>query len=123
VFLHASPTALPLEPSSIDVVCLTGVVSDLAEPGPLIDELYRVLKPGGKLLAVLPAHCDADYWRRYLTLGEPRADQAPGAAAGLLARSARHYRGRDLRQLFYRFSEPQTYKRHLRRSEVPHLWR
>jgi SAM-dependent methyltransferase len=123
VFLHASPRALPLEPSSIDVVCLTGVVHDEPEPAALIDEIYRVLKPGGKVLAVLPAHYDVDYWRRYLALGDHRMETAPGVPAGLLARGGQRYRSRDLRQLFHRFSEPRTYKRHLRRSEVPHVWR
>jgi SAM-dependent methyltransferase len=121
LFLHASPTALPLEPASIDVVLLTGLSGDLTEPAPLVDEIYRLLKPGGKLLAVLPAHYDIERLRRWVPLGEP--GPAPAVTGGLLAATARRFRGRELRQLFGRFSEPRIYKRHLRRSEVPHLWR
>src|SRR5262249_12927868 len=62
VFLHASPVALPLESSSIDVVNLTGLLHESAEPEKVVGEIYRVLKPGGKLLAVLPARYDVDYW-------------------------------------------------------------
>jgi SAM-dependent methyltransferase len=120
LFLHANPLALPLEPASIDVICLAGL-ADVAEPARLVDELYRLLKPGGKLLAVLPAHYDIDYWRRYLAQGEPRAVPAP--CGGLLSRSARRFRGRDLRRLFSRFTESRICKRHLRRGDVPHLWR
>jgi hypothetical protein len=31
--------------------------------------------------------------------------------------------GRRLRKLFGQFIEHRVYKRHLRRSEVPHIWR
>ncbi len=123
MFLHAGPRALPLEPSSIDVVCLTGLIHEEPEPAALIEEIYRVLKPGGKLLAVLPAHYDIDYWRRYLALGDHRTEPVGGLPTGLLERGGLRFRARDLRQLFHRFSEPRTYKRHLRRSEVPHVWR
>src|SRR5262249_15326142 len=62
-FLHAGPAALPLPASVIDVACLHGL------PGgqplePVVEELYRVLKPGGKVLALLPARYDIDFWRR-----------------------------------------------------------
>jgi SAM-dependent methyltransferase len=123
LFLHANPLAVPLEPASLDVICLTGLAPDLGEPGRLVDEFYRLLKPGGKLLAVLPAHYDIEFWRRYIALGEPRSAHALGFEGGVLARSARRFRGWEVKQLFARFSEPRIYKRHLRRSEVPHLWR
>ena len=122
LFLHASPHSLPLEPSSIDVICLTGLAPELGEPARLVDEIYRLLKPGGKLLAVLPAHYDIDFWRRYLAVGE-RSLPAPGDAGGLLAPRAQHFRGGELKQLFGRFGEPRIFKRHLRRNEVPPLWR
>jgi SAM-dependent methyltransferase len=121
-FLHAGALTIPLEPASIDVICLTGLSPDIAEPARLVDELYRLLKPGGKLLAVLPAHHDIDFWRRYVALGE-RSTQSAGFAPGLLDHACLRFRGRDLRRLFERFSEPRIYKRHLRRSEVPHLCR
>jgi SAM-dependent methyltransferase len=111
LFLHASPVALPLEPASIDVVCLTGLLEERADPRPLIDELYRVLKPGGKVLAVLPALYAVDYWRRGWL---PRQRPAPGRLA---------FTARSLRRLCGRFVEHRVYKRQLRRSETPHLWR
>jgi SAM-dependent methyltransferase len=119
VFLHASPVALPLESSSIDVVNLTGLLHESAEPEKLVGEVYRVLKPGGKLLAVLPARYDVDYWRPYLAFGEPREPQEPNP----LLHAARRFTNKETKQLFARFTEGRTYRRHLRRGEVPHLYR
>lgn len=126
-FLHASPTSLPLAPSSIDVVCLTGLLHDAARPEEVVAEVYRVLKPGGKVLAVVPAYYDVDYWGRWCyLLGGKRAQDLLRTAAGqsgLLCPNARRYRRRELLEMFRRFTEARTYKRHLRRAEVPYMWR
>ncbi|HWG45443.1 MAG TPA: class I SAM-dependent methyltransferase [Gemmataceae bacterium] len=118
VFLHANPQALPLESASIDVVCVTNLLQDVPDPPAVISEIYRVLKPGGKALAVTPARFDIDYWRRRCLpwdgwLRARNLQNAPTIS----------FSGRTLRQFFTRFVESRVYKRHLRRSEVPHLWR
>jgi SAM-dependent methyltransferase len=127
-FLHSPPTSLPVDSASMDVICLTGLIHEPGESGPILDEVYRVLKPGGKVIAVVPARYDVDLWCRWCfpthrsTL--PRGlEPEPGAPLGLLASVAKRFRGRDLKQLFHRFHEPRILKRHLRRSELPHLWR
>jgi SAM-dependent methyltransferase len=117
-FLHADPEALPVEAASIDVVCLTGLLPEVADPRRVAEEVYRVLKPGGKLLALIPARYDAQFWReRFLPwqrwLQGRRQSEPP----------KRSYSARGLRQLFARFVEPRVCKRHLRRRDVPHLWR
>jgi SAM-dependent methyltransferase len=118
VFLHADPASIPLEPASIDVVCVADLLEDVASPSSVIEEIYRLLKPGGKVLAVTPARFNLDFWRRSCL---------PWHAL-LRRRSASHPRSlsfsaRALRQLFGRFVESRVYKRQLRRAEVPHLWR
>lgn len=118
VFLHAEPSAIPLEAASIDVVCATNLLQDLPDPAAVIDEIYRVLKPGGKVVAVAPARFDIDFWRR----------RCLPWYSWLHARSSTNlettsFSARSLRQLFGRFVESHVSKRHLRRSEVPHLWR
>jgi SAM-dependent methyltransferase len=118
-FLDTSFTALPLESASIDVACVSGLLQEVAEPAVLVHEVYRVLKPGGKVLAVTPARYDVDYWfhvcfpwRRWLW-GRRPSEQRPRV----------RFSGRSLRRLFAPFIEHRVYKRHLRRSEVPHFWR
>jgi SAM-dependent methyltransferase len=116
-FLHAPPHGLPLDSASIDVVCVQGLLHELDRPADVIDEVYRVLRPGGKVIAVAPARYDAAFWydacfpwRHWLRRGQP--DRAPAAATA-----------RSLKRDFGRFVEHKVYKRHLRRSHLPPLWR
>jgi SAM-dependent methyltransferase len=118
-FLHAGNHSLPLETATVDVVCVSSLLQEVEEPHSMIAEIYRVLKPGGKVLAVAPAHYDVDYWlhlcfpwRRWLG-----RKMKPGEGG------APRYTGRRLRRLFSPFIERKVYKRHLRRSEMPHLGR
>jgi ubiquinone/menaquinone biosynthesis C-methylase UbiE len=118
-FLHATPATLPLDGASIDVVCLTDILQAVDEPRAVIDEVFRVLKPGGKVLAVVPARYDVDFWcktwffwQRWLPRRRPAADRA-----------LRRFSARGLRRLFGQFVGHRIHKRQLRRSEVPHLWR
>jgi SAM-dependent methyltransferase len=116
-FLHTSFAPLPLESASIDVACVSNLLHEVPQPQVIIDEIYRVLKPGGKVLAVTHARYDVDFWFhavfpwvRWLYRTRP----APVAS---------RFSARDLRGLFGRFVEHHLYKRHLRRREVPHVWR
>lgn len=113
-FLHSSPFALPLEASTIDVACVSSLLHEVSEPARVVGEVYRVLKPGGKVLAVTPARYDADFWFEvcfpWQRLFRRRRDEV-------------RFSARELRRLFGQFVEHRVYKRHLRRREVPHLWR
>jgi ubiquinone/menaquinone biosynthesis C-methylase UbiE len=116
-FLSAQATSLPLESSSIDVVSVSGLLDEVSDPNAVVNELYRVLKPGGKVLAVTPARYDVDYWSRLLFPWRHWLGSGPEPAP------TGRFSGRRLHRLFGRFVEHRAYKRHLRRSEVPHLWR
>jgi SAM-dependent methyltransferase len=116
-FLHAAATSLPLENASIDVVCVSGLLHVIGDPARVVDEVYRVLKPGGKVLAVTPARRNVEYWkgvclpwRRWW--GGPHGNARP---AGFTARG--------LRRLFGRFIEFRVHKRQIRRREMPHVFR
>jgi SAM-dependent methyltransferase len=118
-FLHVAPTCLPLPDCSIDVACVGGLLDRATDARPIIEEVYRVLKPGGKVLAVAPAYYDVDFWsrlcmpwERWFGTHRPRIIASPGG-----------YSRRRLRSLFQRFTEHRVHKRQLRRKETPHLWR
>lgn len=108
---------LPLPSASIDVVNLNGLWSGCPGLEEWTGEIFRVLRPGGKVLAVLPAHYDARYWaaiffpwRRW---HRSRPDDRCHAG----------FTSRVLMQRFERFRDHRIHKRHLRRSELPHVWR
>lgn len=117
-FIQAAPTCLPLEPCSIDVACISSLHHGIEHPMAVVEEVYRVLKPGGKVIAVTPARYDVDFWTRvcfFWSRGRRRKT--------LPTDPARRHSARSLRAHFGRFSEFRIHKRQLRRSEVPHLWR
>lgn len=114
-YLHGTPQCMPLPSDSVDVACVHGLLDEVDDPVPVIRELYRVLRPGGKVIAIAATRFNAAYWYnasypwlRWLGLaGAP----LPGTTA------------RRLKRMFADFSEHRVTKRHLRRSELPHLWR
>jgi ubiquinone/menaquinone biosynthesis C-methylase UbiE len=116
-FLPAISSKLPIDSASIDVVCLSSLLQSNLETEPLIAEVYRVLKPGGKVLALAKAYYDVNYWcyrwlpflNRSWTTNQATAPRA--------------YKGTQLRRLFSKFCEHRFYKRHLRRSDIPHVYR
>ena len=119
-FVQAKPTCLPLESSSIDVVCISSLHHGIDDPEKVIEEVYRVLKPGGKVLAVTPAYYDVDYWVRTLFFWnrwlQPNRGKNP-------LRCKRRLSAGQVKGLFNRFTEIRIRKRQLRRPEVPHVWR
>jgi SAM-dependent methyltransferase len=116
-FIHAAPHCLPLESASIDVACISTFLHAMENAPLVIEEVYRVLKPGGKVLAVAPAKYDAHYWVRAASFWQR------WSGGNLDRHGIPHYSARGLRRLFARFVEHRIRKRQLRRSEVPHLWR
>jgi ubiquinone/menaquinone biosynthesis C-methylase UbiE len=53
---HADASALPLPSDSQDLVTASHVLEHLANDEEVLDEFIRIVKPGGHLLIILPAH-------------------------------------------------------------------
>jgi SAM-dependent methyltransferase len=108
--------ALPIASDSMDIVCMSGMANTLDPLEPVAAEIFRVLKPGGKIIAALPAMYDSHYWQAFW-FPWVRLNAKQKAERSLLSTA------RKLKTLFGRFSEPRIRKRHLRRSDIPHIWR
>jgi SAM-dependent methyltransferase len=116
--VHAGPDcSLPFDKGAFDLAYLNLLYAPPADPGRIAAELYRVLKPGGKAFVLAPARYDAGFWQNAL-LPLRRWYRPPAA----LTTAPRHS-ARSLHRLFGQFTEHRVVRRHLRRSELPHLWR
>lgn len=118
-FVHARPTNLPLDTSSIDVVCISSLVQGIDNTKAMVEEVYRVLKPGGKVLAVTRSRYDVEFWAKTIFFW----NRWLGSSKQTAEVNSRRYSRRGLNRLFHRFCEHRIHKRQLRRSEVPHIWR
>jgi SAM-dependent methyltransferase len=116
-FLYGSLQALPVPSDSIDVACLNGLLHEVDDPARTVAEIYRVLRPGGKVIAVAPSRFNPTYWTRAIFpwrrwLGWSKTEPIPAATTAS-----------DLRALFGEFVEHRVSKRHLRRGELPPICR
>ena len=117
-FAQLDGPRLPFADGCFDVVSWNALY-DPTEPAPArVDELYRVLKSNGKLIALFPARYDSAFWQKYLMPLERLWWRRPPDPA-----TAPKTTARELRRTFARFGEHRVSKRHLRRGELPHAWR
>lgn len=118
-FISSKPTKLPLENASIDVACLSSLHVGIDDAPAVVNEVFRVLKPGGKVLAVTPARYDVDFWFNTLFFWHSWVD----GRKRLCEPKRPRYTGRELKKLFQQFDDHSIYKRQLRHQEVPRVWR
>lgn len=112
--VHTGPDlTLPFDRGAFDLAYLNLLSDPPADLPRVVGELYRVLKAGGKVFVLAPARYDAVF---YGTLLRPcrRVEWLTDAP---------RYSARMLRQVFARFDDRRFTRRHLRRSELPYLWR
>lgn len=114
-FVQAPFDHLPSADSRIDVVCAVFNEPPVVPWATALGEAYRVLRPGGKILVVLPSKYDAARWQ--LMLMPWRQWFVP------LRSVPGRFTRRELREGFSDFADVHVYKRHLRRSELPYVWR
>ncbi len=115
--VRATVECLPLAPGDVDVVCFLDVLEHLAEPRVALQEAWRVLAPGGRLVVNVPAHpwlwSSADEFlghvRRYTRRGLRTEIEATG------------FRTRLVTHVFSWLVPPVWATRRLRRDTGPEL--
>lgn len=117
-FVPVGGHLLPFADGAFDIVTWNALHS-AAPPAPeFVGELFRVLKPGGKLLGLIPAKYDIGFWQDVLLPLQRlywRRPPDPTTGAKMTKKA--------VRAAFARFEVHRVAKRHLRRAEMPHLWR
>ncbi len=108
----------PFADAYFDVVVWSGLYCPAGASPELRDEWFRLLKPGGKLIALFPAYYDTAYWQDRLLPLQWMYWQRPADPT-----TGPKMTARQVRRLLERFTEVRICKRHLRRSELPHPWR
>jgi len=114
-FVQAPFDHLPLPDERVDVACAVFNEPPVVPWAAALAEAFRVLRPGGKVIMALPARYDAIWWQDALLPWRRWTRKAP-------KRKGR-FTGRELRGAFAGYQEVRVFKRHLRRSELPYLWR
>lgn len=112
-----SAERLPFETGTFDLAylnLLTGIRCELVQT---IAEFFRILKSGGKLFLLAPSRYDVDFWQRVLVPYRPLFHDARSPFGGTRFASS------TIKSLLSQFESCLIQKRHLRRSELPHLWR
>jgi glycosyltransferase involved in cell wall biosynthesis/ubiquinone/menaquinone biosynthesis C-methylase UbiE len=130
-FIHHDAETLPFPDASFDVVYSNGVIHHTPNTQSVVDEIYRVLAPGGKAIIMVYAENSLHYWGVQVGLLGLRGGLLQGASMGdIMSRSVemtkndarplvKVYTARRLRTMFNRFTEIEIVKRQLTAPELP----
>lgn len=130
-FEHGDAEAMPFVDSEFDVVYTNGVIHHTPNTCAVIDELHRVLRPGGKAIVMVYAENSWHYWRRLVSeigiiKGELWRKSIGDIMSGTVEISTHKqkplvkvYTAARLRRMFARFAKIDVCKRQLIREEVP----
>lgn len=130
-FVHHDAETLPFPDASFDVVYTNGVIHHTPNTQRVVDEIYRVLKPGGKAIVMVYAENSLHYWRNLVTVLGLRQHLLDTFSVGEIM--SRHveitendarplvkvYTRPRLRKLFTRFRRISIVQRQMVAAEVP----
>lgn len=134
-FIHHDAEALPFAPGSFDVVYSNGVIHHTPNTHLMVDEIFRVLRPGGRAIVMVYAEDSLHFWRLLLALGLWQGMLADYSIGEIMSRTVElstvsgarplvkvYTKGR-LRGMFGRFADVEIVQRQLTPPEVPRLLR
>jgi glycosyltransferase involved in cell wall biosynthesis/ubiquinone/menaquinone biosynthesis C-methylase UbiE len=120
--------------NTFDVVYSNGVIHHTPHTRTVVQEIYRVLKPGGKVIVMVYAENSLHYWRNLVWAIGLKQDQLRQFSMGeIMSRSVERsdnakarplvkvYTPKRLRSLFSRFEDIQIVQRQMVGAEKPRL--
>jgi len=105
-FINANAEDLPFATESFDCVCSMGVLHHTPNTVSAVDEIYRVLKPGGRLILMLYHRNSALYRIKYplvSLLSGKSIQQLVNEADGVGNPKGEVYSEKEMRNLLYKF--------------------
>ncbi|MEZ5889982.1 MAG: class I SAM-dependent methyltransferase, partial [Xanthobacteraceae bacterium] len=125
---------MPFDDASFDVVYSNGVIHHIPQTAQVIDEIFRVLKPGGKAIIMVYRENSLRYWRNVYEIGLARGLLEEWSVGEIMSRTVelstsgarplvKVYTSRQLRRLFKDFCNVNIYRRQMVASEVPNWLR
>jgi len=130
-FIHHDAELLPFPDASFDLVYSNGVIHHTPNTAAVVDEMCRVLRPGGRAIVMVYAENSLYYWRNLVFgVGIKEAQLGSTSMAQILSTSVeasgtdarplvKVYTRRRLGGLFRRFSRTTIVQRQLRPDELP----
>jgi ubiquinone/menaquinone biosynthesis C-methylase UbiE len=130
-FVHHDAETLPFPDASFDVVFSNGVVHHTPNTQMMVDEIYRVLRPGGKAIIMVYAENSLFYWRNLVYhLGLRQGMLFQSSIGEVMSRSVemtdndarplvKVYTKPRIRRIFSRFESVSITQRQLTAPELP----
>jgi glycosyltransferase involved in cell wall biosynthesis/SAM-dependent methyltransferase len=130
-FIHHDGEDLPFPDGAFDLVYSNGVIHHTPNTKRMVEEIFRVLKPGGRVIVMVYAEDSLYYWRNLVFVRGVKEHQLRGSSMGaILSRSVeasgtdarplvKVYTRERLTRMFAGFSQVEISKRQLRAVELP----
>lgn len=134
-FIHGDAENMPFADESFDVVYSNGVIHHTPNTRRVVDEMYRVLKPGGRLIVMVYAENSLHYWRSlFYRIGIEQGRLERHSMGYIMSESVelsehgakplvKVYTRARLHALFERFVGRRIYQRQMVPEERPRLLR
>jgi ubiquinone/menaquinone biosynthesis C-methylase UbiE len=130
-FRYGDAEDIPFAANSFDLVYANGVIHHTPNTARVVDEIHRVLRPGGRCIVMVYAENSLHYWRNLFTaLGICNGELASVSMGDIMSRRVelsehgskplvKVYTARRIRRLFAQFSEIGVCKRQMIPEELP----
>jgi len=130
-FHHGDAEDIPFDDATFDVVYSNGVIHHTPNTARVVDEIYRVLKPGGRVIVMVYAENSLHYWRNlFRDIGLTQGRLLQSSMGEIMSESVelsehgakplvKVYTARRLRRMFARFEKIRICKRQMIQEELP----